>query len=78
MARFIGTFIIALIAGVAGIYLGDFINGAEWFGLLIPIAAVGGMITYYQAKSEEKYEKQYAELLARLTAKEDEEKTEGS
>lgn len=75
MSRFVGTFIIALLAGIAGIYLGSFINGAEWLGLLLPIAVIGGLITYYQAKAEEKYEKRYAELLAKLAAKEDGETT---
>lgn len=78
MSRFVGTFIIALLAGIAGIYLGSLINGAEWFGLLLPIAVIGGLITYYQAKVEEKYEKRYAELLAKPAAKEVEEKTEES
>lgn len=72
MSRFVGTFIIALLAGIAGLYL------AEWLGLLLPIAVIGGLITYYQAKAEEKYEERYAELLAKLAAKEDEEKTEES
>lgn len=75
MSRFVGTFIIALLAGIAGIYLGSFINGAEWLGLLLPIAVIGGLITYYQAKAEEKYEKRYAELLAKLAAREDGETT---
>lgn len=69
MSRFVGTFIIALLAGIAGIYL------AEWLGLLLPIAVIGGLITYYQVKAEEKYEKRYAELLAKLAAREDGETT---
>lgn len=54
MSRFIGTFILTLLSGIVGLYLGSFINGSEWLGLLLPIATVGGLITYYQAKIEER------------------------
>lgn len=72
MARAIGTFVLIVIAGIVGIYLGSIILDPIFLGLLFAIAMAGAAITYYQSAADARELEK--EMKARQKAQEEAEK----